>query len=111
MNLAIGDFLMGAYLLVIAAVDVYFRGVYATEETSWRKSLLCRSAGFCSTLSSELSVFTLTGEENCFCVWKRVFSLRLFQANHLRKKTICNHTKEIFDRRGNRLVQSLLNGG
>ena len=59
-NLAIGDLLMGIYLLVIAAVDLYYRGVYTQFERAWRHSILCRFAGFLSTFSSELSVFTLT---------------------------------------------------
>ncbi|XP_076069254.1 G-protein coupled receptor GRL101-like [Oratosquilla oratoria] len=59
-NLAHGDLIMGIYLLIIAAVDVQYRGVYAAYETSWRTSALCQLAGFFSTFSSELSVFTLT---------------------------------------------------
>ena len=27
-NLAVGDFLMGLYLILVAAVDVHYRGVY-----------------------------------------------------------------------------------
>lgn len=61
-NLALGDLLMGSYLLLIAVVDWYFRGVYSVHDTSWRSSQLCSLAGFISTFSSELSVFTLTGK-------------------------------------------------
>ncbi|KAG8223475.1 hypothetical protein J437_LFUL001969 [Ladona fulva] len=59
-NLAIGDFFMGAYLLVIASVDAHYRGAYIIHDASWRSSELCQLAGFISTFSSELSVFTLT---------------------------------------------------
>ena len=59
-NLAIGDFFMGGYLLIIAVVDSYYRGVYIIYDRSWRNSDLCRFSGFISTFSSELSVFTLT---------------------------------------------------
>ncbi|CAL4071203.1 unnamed protein product, partial [Meganyctiphanes norvegica] len=59
-NLAIGDFCMGLYLLIIAAVDVYYRGEYFIHDATWRASTLCQLAGFFSTFSSELSVFTLT---------------------------------------------------
>ncbi|CAG5122918.1 unnamed protein product, partial [Candidula unifasciata] len=59
-NLAIGDFLMGVYLMVIAVVDSYYRGVYMLHDQVWRSSYLCRFAGFISTFSSELSVLTLT---------------------------------------------------
>ncbi|KAL8609515.1 hypothetical protein ACOMHN_009417 [Nucella lapillus] len=59
-NLAIGDFFMGVYLLIIAVMDSYYRGVYILHDQSWRSSDLCRFSGFISTFSSELSVFTLT---------------------------------------------------
>ncbi|XP_025091011.1 G-protein coupled receptor GRL101-like [Pomacea canaliculata] len=59
-NLALGDFFMGVYLLIIAVVDSYYRGVYIIYDRSWRTSDLCRFSGFISTFSSELSVFTLT---------------------------------------------------
>ncbi|KAF6202512.1 hypothetical protein GE061_002908 [Apolygus lucorum] len=59
-NLAVGDLLMGSYLLLIALVDWHFRGVYFIHDLNWRSSQLCSLAGFISTFSSELSVFTLT---------------------------------------------------
>ncbi|XP_064082336.1 G-protein coupled receptor GRL101-like isoform X2 [Macrobrachium nipponense] len=59
-NLGIGDLLMGVYLLIVAAVDLNFRGNYAVHAKEWRSSTLCQIAGFISTFSSELSVFTLT---------------------------------------------------
>lgn len=59
-NLAIGDFFMGVYLLIIAVVDTYYRGIYSIYDKIWRESFLCKFAGFISTFSSELSVFTLT---------------------------------------------------
>ncbi|XP_069171358.1 G-protein coupled receptor GRL101 isoform X3 [Procambarus clarkii] len=59
-NLALGDLCMGLYLLIIAAVDINYRGVYFIYDAFWRTSSLCQLAGFFSTFSSELSVFTLT---------------------------------------------------
>ncbi|KAG8291160.1 hypothetical protein J6590_067597 [Homalodisca vitripennis] len=59
-NLALGDLIMGSYLLLIALVDCYYRGVYFIHDSAWRSSRLCALAGFLSTFSSELSVFTLT---------------------------------------------------
>ncbi|RWS03618.1 G-protein coupled receptor GRL101-like protein, partial [Dinothrombium tinctorium] len=59
-NLALGDLLMGVYLMIIACVDFYYRGVYIIYDNNWKKSNLCKLAGFLSTLSSESSVFTLT---------------------------------------------------
>ncbi|KAG8275822.1 hypothetical protein J6590_078377 [Homalodisca vitripennis] len=59
-NLAVGDLLMGSYLLTIALVDRHYRGVYFIYDSAWRSSSYCAMAGFLSTFSSELSVFTLT---------------------------------------------------
>ncbi|RZF48230.1 hypothetical protein LSTR_LSTR006197 [Laodelphax striatellus] len=59
-NLAVGDLLMGSYLLLIALVDWHYRGVYFIHDSDWRSSQLCAFAGCISTFSSELSVFTLT---------------------------------------------------
>ncbi|XP_077990597.1 G-protein coupled receptor GRL101-like, partial [Glandiceps talaboti] len=59
-NLAVGDMCMGMYLMIIAAADAYYRGHYFIYEKLWRDSTFCRIAGFLSTFSSELSVFTLT---------------------------------------------------
>ncbi|KAH9415854.1 hypothetical protein DERP_000348 [Dermatophagoides pteronyssinus] len=58
-NLALGDLLMGIYLLIIASVDSYYRGIYFIVDARWRQSSLCHFAGFLSTLSSEISVFFL----------------------------------------------------
>ncbi|XP_071510300.1 uncharacterized protein [Diadema antillarum] len=58
-HLAISDFFMGCYMMAIAGADFYFRGDYAVHADAWRASLLCRLAGFISTLSSEVSVFII----------------------------------------------------
>ena len=55
-NLAIADFLMGVYLIIIACADVAFRGNYIFHDESWRSSALCKLAGILSTMSSEASV-------------------------------------------------------
>ncbi|CAL1530162.1 unnamed protein product, partial [Lymnaea stagnalis] len=59
-NLAVGDLLMGVYLIIVAVVDAYYRDVYMAHDETWRQSALCQLAGFISTFSSELSVFTLS---------------------------------------------------
>ena len=59
-NLAVADFLMGVYMLIIAYKDNSWQGVYFKHDISWRTSDLCVFAGVVSTLSSEVSVFTLT---------------------------------------------------
>lgn len=61
-NLAVSDFLMGIYMMIIAVMDIYIGDSYfwegRTEE--WRKSKTCQIAGFISVLSSEASVFLIT---------------------------------------------------
>ncbi len=59
-NLGLSDGLMGVYLLIIASVDVYYRGVYILYADSWRASAMCQVAGALAMLSSEVSVYMLT---------------------------------------------------
>ena len=53
-NLGISDFLMGCYMLIIASVDVSYRGTYIVHADSWRSSVLCQFAGIIAMLSSEV---------------------------------------------------------
>ena len=41
-NLGVSDFLMGVYMLIIASVDAYYRGVYIVYADSWTSSILCQ---------------------------------------------------------------------
>jgi len=59
-NLALSDFLMGLYLLIIAIKDVQWQGEYFKHDFSWRTGRLCQFAGVLSMLSSEVSVAMLT---------------------------------------------------
>ncbi|XP_015784111.1 G-protein coupled receptor GRL101 [Tetranychus urticae] len=59
LSLGCADVLMGLYMLIIASVDVYYRGRYIEVSDVWRTSYLCKFCGFLSTVSSEASVFTL----------------------------------------------------
>lgn len=59
LSLGCSDFLMGIYLLLIASVDMFYRGHYIENADNWRESPLCNLCGFLSTVSSEVSVFTL----------------------------------------------------
>ncbi|XP_072024540.1 uncharacterized protein [Amphiura filiformis] len=59
-NLALADLLMGIYLLVIASVDQYYNEYFPLHAKLWRKSVLCKVAGFLSVLSSEASLLFLT---------------------------------------------------
>ncbi|KAK0064353.1 G-protein coupled receptor GRL101, partial [Biomphalaria pfeifferi] len=56
-GLAVSDFIMGIYLLLIAAVDIQYEDIYVLEDVKWRHSVLCQFAGFLSTISSETSTF------------------------------------------------------
>ena len=55
-NLAVSDFLMGIYLVIIASADMYYRGSYIYNDEYWRHGWLCQTAGVLATLSSEASV-------------------------------------------------------
>ncbi|XP_053396296.1 uncharacterized protein LOC123555101 isoform X2 [Mercenaria mercenaria] len=58
-NLAVADFLMGIYLIIIAVADAAYRKRYIFMDDYWRNSIWCTLAGFLSTVSSEASVFFL----------------------------------------------------
>ena len=58
-NLGIADFLMGAYLIIIASADAVFRGNYFMHDEKWRFGPVCNLAGVLATVSSEMSVVTL----------------------------------------------------
>ena len=59
-NLAVSDFLMGMYLLIIAIKDTQWQGEYFKHDFSWRTGKLCQFAGVLSMISSEVSVAMLT---------------------------------------------------
>ncbi|XP_046578665.1 G-protein coupled receptor GRL101-like [Haliotis rubra] len=58
-NLAISDFVMGIYMIIIASADTFYRGVYSWNDEAWRSSWVCQLAGVLATLSSETSVMFL----------------------------------------------------
>ena len=58
-NLAVSDFLMGVYLIIIASADQHYRGNYIFHSDDWRYSTWCQFAGFIATLSSETSVMIM----------------------------------------------------
>lgn len=59
-NLAVSDFLMGLYLLIIAIKDTQWQGEYFKQDFTWRTGQLCQFAGALSMISSEVSVAMLT---------------------------------------------------
>ncbi|XP_067894234.1 thyrotropin receptor [Heterodontus francisci] len=59
-NLAMADFCMGIYLLLIASVDLYTRSEYYNYAIDWQTGPGCNTAGFFTVFASEFSVYTLT---------------------------------------------------
>lgn len=55
-NLAIADFLMGVYLIIIASYDMKWKGEYFKHDVKWRSGVGCRITGMISMLSSVVSV-------------------------------------------------------
>ena len=59
-NLAMSDFLMGIYMLLIGSADIYFGEYFPMQAEVWRNGTTCRVAGTISIVSSEASVFFIT---------------------------------------------------
>ena len=59
MSLQCANFCMGSYTGVIAAADERFRGRFHHHEYKWKDSVACKTAGFLSSMASEVSVFTV----------------------------------------------------
>ena len=59
-SLAMSDFLMGIYMIILASADLYYGDTYFIHADSWRSGALCKFAGLICLLSSEASVFFLT---------------------------------------------------
>ena len=60
LNLALADFWMGVYMLIIAGTDVYYGNRYFEYSETWQSSIMCKVAGIISLISSEASVGFLT---------------------------------------------------
>ena len=59
-NLAVSDFLMGMYMLIIASADMYYGDYFPAKTETWRNSYTCLLAGTLSMVSSELSMLLVT---------------------------------------------------
>ncbi len=59
-NLAVSDFFMGVYMIILASADIHYGDDYFIYSDQWRNGITCRIAGFLSLFSSETSVFLLT---------------------------------------------------
>ena len=87
-NLALSDFLMGLYLLIIAIKDAQWQGEYFKHDLSWRTGELCQFAGVLSMVSSEVSVAMLTiiTADRLVCI---VFPFRLKRLSLKRVYILC----------------------
>ena len=59
-NLAVSDFLMGVYMIMIACADIYFGEHFPMQSEKWRSGTTCKIAGTLAIVSSEASVFFVT---------------------------------------------------
>ena len=83
-NLAISDFLMGVYMIIIASADIHFGDYFPMNSEFWRTSITCKIAGALSILSSEASVFFVT-----FISIDRVIGVKYpYSANKLGVKSV-----------------------
>ena len=60
MLIAIGDLLVGVYLLVIATADYVYSDHYCINEHKWLGSTQCSLTGIFSTIGSQVSLFSMT---------------------------------------------------
>ena len=58
-NISIADFIMGVYLLTIAAYSESFSGCYGDVDHAWRSSLKCSIIGSLVVVSSQTSCFLM----------------------------------------------------
>ncbi|KAL5260974.1 hypothetical protein ACHWQZ_G006871 [Mnemiopsis leidyi] len=56
---AVGDFLIGTYLLSIAAVDFHYKDNFCRQKYVWLTSRYCNTLGIVSTVGSQLSLFSM----------------------------------------------------
>ena len=60
--IALGDFLIGCYLFIIATYDAFiFKQEYCKRQITWITSLECSVIGVFSTIGSQISLFSMTG--------------------------------------------------
>ncbi|XP_048455981.1 thyrotropin receptor [Rhincodon typus] len=86
-NLAVADFCMGVYLLLITSVDLYTRTEYYNHAIDWQTGPGCKTAGFFTVFASEFSVYTLTviTLERWYAI---NFAMRLDRKMRLRHATV-----------------------
>ena len=60
MNLAVSDFLMGLYMIILTSADIHFDSFFPLHSEDWRGSATCKLANILSVTSSEASIFFVT---------------------------------------------------
>jgi hypothetical protein len=58
--IALGDFLVGAYLTVLSSFDAYHGSGYCLKQLEWLTSNTCLGLGITCTLGSQISLFSMT---------------------------------------------------
>ena len=58
-HLSISDWLMGVYLSIIGVADRLYKNTYLWQDTAWKNSVVCKSAGVLAFVSTEMSAFTI----------------------------------------------------
>nr|KAG5700226.1 hypothetical protein BaRGS_007599 [Batillaria attramentaria] len=79
MNLSLSDFFMGVYLAIIGKADAEFHGQYVSKGHEWKRSNVCKIAGFLSLLSGEVSAFVI-----CLITLDRLLVIRFPLSSRLR---------------------------
>ena len=59
LNLALADFLMGIYLVMLGIAGGRFDRTFCVQELDWRSSSTCQAMGVLVVISSETSVQTM----------------------------------------------------
>ena len=59
LNLALADFFMGVYLVMLAIAGVVFDGTFCAHELAWRAGPTCQAMGALVVISSQTSVMMM----------------------------------------------------
>ena len=70
-QLCLSDGLMGVYLVIIGVADRLYQNTYLWQDTAWKNSVVCRTAGFLALLSTEMSAFII-----CLITLDRFLAIR-----------------------------------
>ena len=87
MNISIADFIVGVYLLTIAAYSESFSGHYGNVDIEWRSSLKCSIIGSLVVISSQTSCFLMV-VLTAFRLTNVVNAIQSFNSS-LRRWVIC----------------------